>query len=52
MNGQHDTVRTLVELGVQKEAKDDKVRNLLVMIISMVVLMMLMILVDDNDDCR
>ena len=46
MNGKLDTVRTLVELGVDKEAKD-KVRNLMmmmmmiIMIILMVVTMML-----------
>ena len=31
-NGQHETVRTLVELGVDKEAKNDVVRNLMMMI--------------------
>jgi hypothetical protein len=53
-NGQLETVRTLVELGVDKEAKD-KVRNLMMMMmaISMVeTMMMMMILVDDKNDCR
>ena len=31
-HGQHETVRTLVELGAGKEAKDD-VRNLMIMMI-------------------
>ena len=52
MSGKLETVRTLVELGADKEAKD-KVRNLMmVMIISMVVIMMLMIIFDDKNDCR
>ena len=55
MCGHLETVRTLVELGVDKEAKDN-VRNLMMM-------MMygnkygrndddMMILVDDKNDCR
>ncbi len=41
MNGQLETVRTLVELGVEKEAKDN-VRNLMMMMaISMVETMMI-----------
>ena len=41
MNGKLETVRTLVELGVDKEAKD-KVKNLMMMMmtISMVTIMM------------
>ena len=31
MDGELETVRTLVELGVDKEAKDDKVSNLMMM---------------------
>jgi hypothetical protein len=38
MNGELKTVRTLVELGVDKEAKDDVVRNL-----NMMMMMMMMI---------
>ncbi len=55
MDGKLETVRTLVELGVDKEAKDE-VRNLMMMMmaISMVetMMMMMMILVDDKNDCR
>ena len=63
MNGKLETVRTLVELGVDKEAKT-KVRNLMMMMmmvmmmmtmmaISMVeTMMMMMILFDDKNDCR
>jgi hypothetical protein len=40
MNGQHKTVRTLVELGVDKEAKDDKVSNLMMTV--MIMMMMIM----------
>ena len=38
-NGEQETVRTLVELGVDKEAKD-KVRNLMMM--TMMIMMMTM----------
>jgi hypothetical protein len=31
MYGKLETVRTLVELGVEKDAKDDVVRNLMMM---------------------
>ena len=34
-NGKLETVRTLVELGVDKEAKDDLVRNLMMMMMMM-----------------
>ena len=56
-NGKHETVRTLVELGVDKEAKD-KVRNLMMMIMMMMMMMaismveIMMVLVDDKNDCR
>ena len=42
MNGKLETVRTLVEPGVEKEAKTDEVRNLMMMMmtISMVTIMM------------
>ena len=56
-HGKLETVRTLVELGVEKEAKDVVVRNLIMMIMMMMALsmvetmMMMMILVDKND-CR
>ena len=39
-NGKHETVRTLVELGVDKEAKD-KVRNLMMMMMMIVTIMMM-----------
>ncbi len=60
MWGQLETVRTLVELGVDKRAKT-KVRNLMMMMIMMIMMMaismvetmmMMMILVDDKNDCR
>ena len=41
MIGKLETVRTLVELGVEKEAKD-KVRNLMMM---MMMMMMMMIMI-------
>ena len=41
MNGELETVRTLVELGVDKEAKDE-VRNLMMMIMMMMVMVMMM----------
>ena len=41
--GKLETVRTLVELGVEKEAKD-KVRNLMMMIVMMMIMMMMMML--------
>jgi len=58
-NGKQETVRTLVELGVDKEAKTDVVRNLMMMMMMMVMVMMMtirmvetmMILVDDMIDC-
>ena len=43
MNGELETVRTLVELGVEKEAKDDAVRNLMMMMVMMIVMMMMMV---------
>ena len=39
--GKLETVRTLVELGVDKEAKTDEVRNLMMMIMMMIVMMMM-----------
>ena len=36
--GKLETVRTLVELGVDKEAEDDKVRNLMMMMIMMMMM--------------
>ncbi len=50
--GQLETVRTLLDLGVDKDAKDEVRNRMMVMIISMVVVMMLMIIVDDKNDCR
>jgi hypothetical protein len=44
MNGKLETVRTLVELGVDKEAKDDKVSNLMMMVMMMMMMMMMMIM--------
>jgi hypothetical protein len=40
MNGQLETVRTLVELGVDKEAKDDEVSNLMMMMMMMMIIVM------------
>ena len=58
MDGQLETVRTLLELGVEKDAKD-KVRNLMMMMMMMMMMMIaismvetMMILVDDKNDCR
>ena len=55
MDGQLETVRTLLELGVEKDAKD-KVRNLMMMMMMMMIAISLvetmMILVDDKNDCR
>ena len=53
MNGKLETVRTLVELGVDKEAKNE-VRTLMMMMIIIMVetMMMMMIFVDDKNDCR
>ena len=45
-NGKLETVRTLVELGVEKEAKDE-VRNLMMM---MIVIMTSNIYDDNGDD--
>ena len=42
MNGKLETVRTLVELGVDKEAKDN-VRNLMMMMMMMIMMMMMAI---------
>ena len=39
MYGELETVRTLVELGVDKEAKDDKVKNLMMMMMMMMMMM-------------
>jgi uncharacterized membrane protein YqjE len=39
MNGQLEIVRTLVELGADKEAKD-KVRNLMILMMMMMMMMM------------
>jgi hypothetical protein len=44
MNGKLETVRTLVELGVDKEAKD-KVRNLMMMMMMMMMMMILMVMI-------
>ena len=38
MNGKLETVRTLVELGVDKEAKTDEVRNLMMMMMMMMMM--------------
>ncbi len=40
MNGELETVRTLVELGVEKEAKD-KVRNLMMMMMMMMIIVIM-----------
>ena len=55
-NGKLETVRTLVELGVNKEA-NDKVRNLMMMMMMMMmmtfsVLTIMMIVGDDTGDSR
>ena len=42
MGGKLETVRTLVELGVDKEAKTDVVRNLMMMMMMMLMIMMMM----------
>ena len=47
-DGKLETVRTLLELGVDKEAKDE-VRNLMMMMIMMIV-MMICNMYDDNGD--
>ena len=55
MNGELETVRTLVELGVDKEAKDDKVSNLMMMMMMMItisVVTIMMIVGDDKGDSR
>ena len=52
MYGELKTGRTLVELGVDKEAKDDVVRNLMMMMIISMVVIMMMIVVVDKSDCR
>ena len=44
-NGKLETVRTLVELGVDKEAKTDKVRNLMMMMM----MIMAQTIVNNND---
>ena len=44
MNDELETVRTLVELGVEKEAKD-KVRNRMMMIVMMMMMMIIIIVV-------
>ena len=59
MFGKLETVRTLVELGVDKEAKD-KVRNLMMMMMMMMMMMVMtfsvvtimMIVGDDKGDSR
>ena len=43
MYGKLETVRTLVELGVDKEAKDD-VRNLMMIVMMMMIMMMMMMM--------
>ena len=45
MNGELETVRTLVELGVDKEAKKDKVRNLMMMMMMIMIMIMIIIMV-------
>jgi hypothetical protein len=45
MFGQLETVRTLVELGVDKEAKDDVVRNLMMMVMMMMIMIMMMVMI-------
>ncbi len=57
MEGQLETVRTLVELGVEKEAKTE-VRNLIMMMMMMIMTMafsavtIMMIVGDDKGDSR
>ena len=41
MNGKLETVRTLVELGVDKAVKTDEVRNLMMMTMMMMMMMMM-----------
>jgi hypothetical protein len=53
-NGKLEIVRTLLELGVDKEAKDD-VRNLMMMMMMMItfsVATIVMIVGDDKGDSR
>ena len=42
MNGKLETVRTLVELGVEKEAKDE-VRNRMMMIVMMMMIIIIIV---------
>ena len=49
MDGELETVRTLVELGVDKEAKD-KVRNLMMKMMTMMMMMMTGNMYNDNGD--
>ena len=44
MSGKMETVRTLVELGVDKEAKD-KVRNLMMIMMMMMMIMIIIMVV-------
>jgi len=55
-NGEHETVLTLVELGVDKDAKNN-VRNLMMMVMMMMmmafsVVTIMMIVGDDKGDSR
>ena len=56
MNGQLETVRTLVELGVDKESKDNAVRNLMMMMMMIMmtfsVVTIMMIVGDEKGDSR
>ena len=57
MNGKHETVRTLVELGFDKESKNE-VSNLMVMVMMMIMMItfcvatIMMIVDDDKGDSR
>ena len=56
MFGELETVRTLVELGVEKEAKTDLVRNLMMVMVMVIatssVATIMMIVGDDTGDSR
>ena len=57
-NGQHETVRTLLDFAVEKEAKDDLVRNddnddddMMVMMLMMMMMMMMAQTMVNNNQC-
>ncbi len=48
-DGKLETVRTLVELGVEKDAKDDEVRNLMMMMMMMTFSVVAIMMIDKGD---